>query len=98
MAVSVIPRFVRAADLAGERKLAFRSFWAAAHASPEAPATTATPRSSMICAAPPPMPPATTTVTPMSARKFGRYPGLWPGFGTDFSETILSPSASNGLK
>ena len=61
---------------------------------PEAPTTTSTPRSLKISTAPPPMPPAMMTCTPLSARKFGRKPGLWPGFGTASADTILPFSAS----
>lgn len=40
------------------------------------------------------MPPAMMTCTPLSARKFGRKPGLWPGLGMDSSAVITPPSAS----
>jgi Lhr-like helicases len=44
------------------------------------------------------MPPLIMTFTPLSARKLGRNPGLWPGLSTDSSFVILLFSTSYSIK
>jgi MinD superfamily P-loop ATPase len=63
-------------------------------ASPLAPIITSMPFSLNISIAPLPIPPDIITFIPISFKKLGRNPGLWPGFLTDRLFTILSPSVS----